>query len=103
MRLQGRTGSITPRRLLALGVSGGLLPCPSALVVMLGAIALHRTALRAGAGDRVQPGAGGTLTGVGLLVLYARRFVDRVPSSRRLFSAAADRERRAWSPRSARC
>src|SRR5262249_24901086 len=32
---------ITLRSLLALGVSGGLLPCPSALVVMLGAIALH--------------------------------------------------------------
>jgi nickel/cobalt transporter (NicO) family protein len=30
------------RSLLALGVSGGLLPCPSALVVMLSAIALNR-------------------------------------------------------------
>src|SRR4030095_15692104 len=36
---------VTLRSLLALGISGGLLPCPSALVVMLGAIALHRIAL----------------------------------------------------------
>ena len=37
-------GRITTRSMLALGVSGGILPCPSALVVMLGAIALHRAA-----------------------------------------------------------
>src|SRR5262249_41670430 len=35
---------VTVRSLLALGISGGLLPCPSALVVMLGAIAVHRIA-----------------------------------------------------------
>jgi len=34
--------TITWRNLLALGVSGGLLPCPSALVVLLGAIALRK-------------------------------------------------------------
>ncbi len=32
------------RSLLAVGVSGGLLPCPSALVVLLAAISLHRIA-----------------------------------------------------------
>ena len=31
--------------LLAVGISGGLLPCPSALVVLLAAISLHRVAL----------------------------------------------------------
>jgi nickel/cobalt exporter len=30
--------------LVALGVSGGIVPCPSALIVMLSAIALQRTA-----------------------------------------------------------
>ena len=34
----------TGRSLLAVGVSGGLLPCPSALVVLLAAISLHRLA-----------------------------------------------------------
>ena len=33
---------MTARALIALGVSGGLVPCPSALVVLLSAIALHR-------------------------------------------------------------
>src|SRR5204862_184581 len=33
---------VTWRSLLALGISGGLLPCPSALVVLLSAISLHR-------------------------------------------------------------
>ncbi|KAF0205536.1 MAG: high-affinity nickel-transporter, partial [bacterium] len=35
---------VTWRNLLALGISGGLLPCPSPLVVLLAAIALHRVA-----------------------------------------------------------
>src|SRR4029450_4928514 len=30
------------RALLAVGISGGLLPCPTALVVLLAAISLHR-------------------------------------------------------------
>jgi ABC-type nickel/cobalt efflux system permease component RcnA len=79
-------GAITPRTLLALGVSGGLLPCPSALVVMLGAIALHRTAFGLVLVVAFSTGLAVTLTSVGLLVLYARRFVDRVPSSGRLVS-----------------
>jgi ABC-type nickel/cobalt efflux system permease component RcnA len=78
-------GAITIRSLLALGVSGGLLPCPSALVVMLGAIALHRTAFGLVLVVAFSLGLAFTLTGVGLLVLYARRFLDRVPSSRPLF------------------
>jgi nickel/cobalt transporter (NicO) family protein len=78
-------GAITVRSLLALGVSGGLLPCPSALVVMLGAIALHRTAFGLVLVIAFSLGLACTLTGVGLLVLYARRFLDRVPSSRPLF------------------
>src|SRR5439155_12913283 len=32
------------RGLLAVGISGGILPCPSALVVLLAAISLHRVA-----------------------------------------------------------
>jgi nickel/cobalt transporter (NicO) family protein len=81
----GGDGAITTRSLVALGVSGGLLPCPSALVVMLGAIALHRTAFGLVLVLAFSLGLACTLTGVGLLVLYARRFLDRVPSSRPLF------------------
>ncbi|MGB0640818.1 MAG: sulfite exporter TauE/SafE family protein, partial [Myxococcota bacterium] len=34
----------TPRDLIVLGVSGGLAPCPSALVLLLTAISFHRIA-----------------------------------------------------------
>jgi ABC-type nickel/cobalt efflux system permease component RcnA len=81
---QGGDGAITMRSLLALGISGGLLPCPSALVVMLGAIALHRTLFGIVLVVAFSTGLAFTLTSVGLLVLYARRFLDRVPSSGRI-------------------
>jgi ABC-type nickel/cobalt efflux system permease component RcnA len=77
--------SITPRSLLALGVSGGLVPCPSALVVMLGAIALHRTAFGLVLVIAFSIGLAATLTAVGLVALHARRLLDRVPSSQPLF------------------
>jgi nickel/cobalt transporter (NicO) family protein len=85
----GADGSaITSRSMLALGVSGGILPCPSALVVMLGAIAAHRVAFGLLLVVAFSLGLASTLTGVGLVVVYARRLVDRVPSSGRLVEAA---------------
>jgi ABC-type nickel/cobalt efflux system permease component RcnA len=81
-------GGITARSMLALGVSGGILPCPSALVVMLGAIAVHRVAFGLLLVVAFSIGLAATLTSVGLLVVYARRFVDRVPSSGRVVQAA---------------
>ncbi|HST25304.1 MAG TPA: sulfite exporter TauE/SafE family protein, partial [Gaiellaceae bacterium] len=35
---------LSARSLIAVGISGGMLPCPSALVVLLAAISLHRVA-----------------------------------------------------------
>src|SRR5262249_22533021 len=35
-------GSVSLRELLALGVTGGIVPCPAALVVLLSAVALRR-------------------------------------------------------------
>ena len=85
----GTDGSaITVRSMLALGISGGILPCPSALVVMLGAIAVHRVAFGLVLVVAFSLGLAATLTGVGVLVVYARRFVDRVPSSGRIVQAA---------------
>jgi ABC-type nickel/cobalt efflux system permease component RcnA len=80
--------AITARSMLALGISGGILPCPSALVVMLGAIAVHRVAFGLLLVVAFSIGLAATLTGVGLLVVYARRLVDRVPSSGRVVQAA---------------
>src|SRR5439155_24060885 len=38
-------GPLTTRSLLALGASAGIIPCPSALVVLLAAVAQHQIAL----------------------------------------------------------
>ena len=65
------------RSLLALGVSGGLVPCPSALVVLLGAIALGRVGFGLLLVAVFSLGLAGALTGVGVLFLYARRFLER--------------------------
>ena len=47
-----------PAGLLAMGASAGLIPCPSALVVLLGAIAQHQVALGLRADRRLQRRAG---------------------------------------------
>ncbi|MCA9864416.1 MAG: hypothetical protein KC432_15390 [Thermomicrobiales bacterium] len=68
---------VTWRNLLALGVSGGLLPCPSALLALLGAVALNRAGFGLAVVVAFSLGLAATLTGVGLLFLYAGRFLER--------------------------
>ena len=70
---------ITWRNLLALGISGGLLPCPSALVVMLGAIAVGRIGLGLLLILIFSLGLATVLTVAGLLFVYAGRLFARVP------------------------
>jgi len=78
---------VTWRSLLALGISGGLLPCPSALVVLLSAIALQRVALGRLLIVAFSVGLAGVLTGIGMLLVYARRLFDHVPTDGRLLRA----------------
>ncbi|MBS1813211.1 MAG: sulfite exporter TauE/SafE family protein [Acidobacteria bacterium] len=66
---------ITWRNLLALGVSGGLLPCPSALVVMLSAIALNRIAFGLVLIVAFSLGLASVLTLIGLAFVYAGRLL----------------------------
>ncbi len=77
-------GPITTRSLLALGVSGGLIPCPSALVVLIGAISQHRVGLGIVLILAFSLGLAATLTAVGLTVLYGGRLVARLRPERRL-------------------
>ena len=70
---------VTWRSLLALGISGGLLPCPSALVVMLGAIALNRVGLGLILVLAFSVGLAGVLALVGLAFVYTGRLFDRIP------------------------
>jgi nickel/cobalt transporter (NicO) family protein len=66
------------RSLLAVGVSGGLLPCPSALVVLLAAISLHRVAFGLLLIVAFSAGLALTITGIGLVAVLARRTFRRL-------------------------
>jgi ABC-type nickel/cobalt efflux system permease component RcnA len=79
---------------LALGISGGLLPCPSALVLMLSAISLNRIGYGIVLTLCFSFGLAATLTAVGLAFLYVGKFFDnpslsgnRIVKSLPVFSA----------------
>ena len=80
---------ISWRGLIALGLSGGLVPSASALILLLGSIAAGRVAyglvlvLGFGLGMAV------VLAGIGLVIVNARRLVERRPSTARLQRIAA--------------
>jgi nickel/cobalt transporter (NicO) family protein len=77
----GADGSpVTWRSLLALGISGGLLPCPSALVVLLGAIALNRIGFGLILVLAFSLGLAAALTAIGMAFIYAGRLFERFPS-----------------------
>jgi nickel/cobalt exporter len=59
--------------LLAMGAAAGLIPCPSALVVLLGAISQDQIALGMLLIVAFSLGLAATLTALGLAVVYARR------------------------------
>jgi ABC-type nickel/cobalt efflux system permease component RcnA len=67
---------VTWRSLLALGISGGLLPCPSALVVLLGSIALGRVGFGLALVVAFSLGLAATLTSLGLAFLYAGHLLN---------------------------
>jgi nickel/cobalt exporter len=79
--------TLTWRGLIGLGVFGGLLPCPSAIVVMLSAIALHRVALGLVLIVAFSFGLATVLTTIGLLLVCAGSISRRLP----FVSAASSR------------
>jgi ABC-type nickel/cobalt efflux system permease component RcnA len=70
---------VTWKSLVTLGVSGGLVPCPSAMALLLAAIALNKTAYGMLLVLAFSLGLAGTLTAIGLVFLYAR---DRLGARR---------------------
>jgi nickel/cobalt transporter (NicO) family protein len=75
----GADGSpVTWRSLLGLGVSGGLLPCPSALVLLLTAVSLNRSALGMVLVVAFSFGLAGVLTMVGLLFVKGSRLIQQL-------------------------
>jgi len=76
---------VTWRGLLALGISGGLLPCPSALVLMLGAISLNRIGFGLALIVLFSLGLASVLTVIGITLVYAGKYFERIPESGRIF------------------
>ena len=74
-------GAISWRGLIALGLSGGLVPSASALILLLGSIAAGRVAYGLVLVLGFGLGMAFVLAGIGLLLIHARRFVERRPST----------------------
>jgi ABC-type nickel/cobalt efflux system permease component RcnA len=68
---------VTWKGLIGMGAAAGLIPCPSALVVLLGAIAQHQVALGLLLIVAFSAGLAMTLTALGLVVVLGRRAVAR--------------------------
>jgi nickel/cobalt transporter (NicO) family protein len=65
--------ALTSKGILGVGIAAGLLPCPSALVVLLSAIALHRIGLGLALIVAFSLGLAATITSIGLVAVFARR------------------------------
>lgn len=73
-------GEVTFKSLMALGASGGLVPCPSALVLLLSAISIGRTGFGLLLLVSFSLGLALVLMAMGLLVVYAKNLF---PASKR--------------------
>ena len=81
--------TITARGIVAMGASAGLIPCPSALVVLLGAVAQHQVALGLGLIVAFSAGLAATLVALGLVVVLASSVTQRVGSTGRFATIAS--------------
>ena len=68
---------VTLGSLLTLGISGGIVPCPGALVILLLAVALHRIAFGLVLLVAFSVGLAAVLIAIGVLIVKARPLVDR--------------------------
>lgn len=72
-------GNVNLKSLLALGVSGGLIPCPSALLLLLSSIALGQVSYGLILVISFSLGLASVLTGLGLLLIYSKHLFKRLP------------------------
>ena len=75
------------RGLVGVGISGGILPCPTALVVLLAAISLHRVGYGLVLIVAFSLGLAASVTGIGLVAVSAKRFFARTSFDGRLIRA----------------
>lgn len=69
---------------MGVGIAAGILPCPSALVVLLSAIALHRIGFGFALIVAFSLGLAATITTIGLVAVLARRTFARASFDGRL-------------------
>ena len=73
---------VTWRSLLALGLYGGMIPCPTAIVVLLISISLNRVGFGLLLVVAFSLGLAGVLMGIGFALVYAGRTLSRVSNIR---------------------
>ncbi len=84
VHLDARGEPVSFGRLFVLGVTGGIVPCPSALVVLLTAIALHRLVLGLAMIVSFSAGLAAVLIAIGIAVVQARGWIERLTGAGRL-------------------
>jgi nickel/cobalt exporter len=82
----GAGRDVSLRELLALGVSGGIVPCPAALVVLLSAVSMQRLGFGLLLIVAFSIGLAAVLIAIGLLMVYARGFISRFQRNDRVFT-----------------
>ncbi len=92
-RLEPTVRAVSLTQLFTLGVTGGIIPCPAALIVLLSAFALHRIALGFFLIVAFSFGLAAVLIAFGTLMVYARRFMTHLqidgPLTRRWLPVAS--------------
>jgi nickel/cobalt transporter (NicO) family protein len=76
-RHQHPPSTVSLRDLLALGVTGGIVPCPAALVVLLSALSLNRVGFGLLLIVAFSIGLAAVLIAIGILMAYAHRLMAR--------------------------
>jgi nickel/cobalt transporter (NicO) family protein len=75
---------VSRRELLTLGISGGIVPCPAALVVLLSAVSMQRIGFGLLLIVAFSVGLAAVLITIGLLMVCARQFMSRFQINGRL-------------------
>ena len=70
--------TLSRRSLLGIGISGGIIPCPTALVVLLAAISLHRVGYGLVLIFAFSVGLAAAMTAIGLVAVTAKQRFERV-------------------------
>jgi ABC-type nickel/cobalt efflux system permease component RcnA len=78
--------TVSRRALLTLGVTGGIVPCPTALVVLLSALSLNRVGFGLLLIVAFSCGLAAVLIAIGVLMVYAQRLMARFQGEGRLIN-----------------